>query len=260
MKTVTLIDGDTLVWRVAYKFSEQELQDDQHWQVENQTTLELKQIMDKTATEYMVGFLGDGLPTFRDNLALSVPYKGNRKEKPDWYVKVSPIIKKFLKAKYGFQMVSGIEVDDVLSMTVHSLKEDHELIIAGIDKDLLQIPGKHYNYGNDSWLLVHPEVAEKTLWLQVLTGDSTDNIQGLPGIGPKKAEAILAEHSIDKYPFVVLAAYIKKFGVRVGTLKFSETTNLIMMLPEGKSTPELIANPFKASEGGTDDVSELFNN
>jgi DNA polymerase-1 len=66
------------------------------------------------------------------------------------------------------------------------------------------IPGKHYN-----WMLqrlgkvireariynVSLEEADRFFWTQLLVGDTTDNIKGVPGIGPKKAEALLRECS-----------------------------------------------------------------
>lgn len=76
-----------------------------------------------------------------------------------------------------------------------------EPIICGIDKDLLQIPGKHYQWpiirkGKIVRQAMYHDIDEETGWrnlfTQALTGDTSDNIKGIHGIGPKKAEKILS--------------------------------------------------------------------
>jgi 5'-3' exonuclease len=64
--------------------------------------------------------------------------------------------------------------------------------VVSIDKDMAQIPGWHVNPTKDDFpRWVSEEEADYFLALQWLTGDSTDGIPGLPGIGPKKAEKLL---------------------------------------------------------------------
>ena len=252
MKKLLIIDADSLIWAVAYKFSEEKLSPEDVWMVENRCTLELKDILVESKCTEFVGLMAGSTPVFRNNLALSQPYKGTRKEKPDWYTELSPIIKGFLESKYGFQTVEGIEVDDALSMIANTYahrvrqpeEEEIELILASKDKDMLQIEGNHYNYSTKKWLLVTEEQSEQNLWEQVLKGDSSDSVGGIPGIGAKKASTILEEQPVERYPFVVLAAYIKFFGIRVGTLKFAEACNLLIMLTEGETAIEPVLNPF----------------
>ena len=54
-----------------------------------------------------------------------------------------------------------------------------------------------------------PEEDDYTCWKQALTGDSVDNIKGIPGIGPKKATAILMSDSTDdaSWATAVIKAY-----------------------------------------------------
>ena len=75
----------------------------------------------------------------------------------------------------------------------------------GIDKDLLQIPGNHYNFNKKTHRFVSDDEAHKLLMIQCLTGDRTDNIPGIKGIGPKKAEKILEGVNTD-----VMWRYVKK--------------------------------------------------
>lgn len=87
----------------------------------------------------------------------------------------------------------GLEGDDVIGILATS-----DVIIPGekyiwsIDKDVKQIPGKHLN--EDFQITeVFPEDGEFLFYQQTLTGDSTDNYPGCPGIGPKRAVRILEE-------------------------------------------------------------------
>ena len=245
MKKLLILDADSLIWAVAYKFSEDKIKPEDFWMVENRCTLELKDILVKSGCDQFVGLMGSSEPTFRHRLALTAPYKGTRKEKPDWYIQLSPVIKKFLESKYDFKTVEGIEVDDALAMIANKHEDENiELILASKDKDMLQIEGKHYNYSTETWLLVSKEQSEKNIWEQVLKGDSSDSVGGIPGIGAKKASTILEGHPVEQYPFIVLAAYIKFFGIRSGALKFAEACNLLILLSEGEIAIEPILNPF----------------
>lgn len=263
MKKLVVIDADSLIFRIAYKFNEQEFAEEDLWMVENQATIQLKEILVKSSADEFIGLMTDGESTFRHNLALTNPYKGNRGEKPKWYTDWSPHIKSFLKEKYGFIFTTGIEVDDALGIinTMYQDNEEFEIILASIDKDMLQIPAKHYNYAKDSWLLVTIDQSEENLWRQVLQGDPTDSIVGLPGIGEKKALKILEGHSIDKYPFIVLSAYIKYFGSRTGILKFAETCNLVTLLTKGTIVFEPVLNPFNKTveQELNEDIDNAFN-
>ena len=49
-----------------------------------------------------------------------------------------------------------MEADDLVSIWAYeAIDNNEEYVICGIDKDLLQIPGQHYNYGKDTWQLVN---------------------------------------------------------------------------------------------------------
>ena len=83
--------------------------------------------------------------------------------------------------------------------TIHTTEEN--TIICSPDKDVLkQCIGMHYNYGKG----VHvPDEALKFLWVQVLMGDSTDNIVGIPGVGIKTAENWLKDRTKDFESFAI---------------------------------------------------------
>jgi len=75
-------------------------------------------------------------------------------------------------------------------------RNDPSVIICSIDKDLKGTPGWHYewpHHGNNGKLYwVSQEEADKWFYIQLLMGDkATDNIEGIKGIGEKKARKIL---------------------------------------------------------------------
>jgi DNA polymerase-1 len=94
----------------------------------------------------------------------------------------------------------GLEGDDVVGILFTSDKIiPGEKILVYEDKDLLQLPGLHLRLNRikpgkveDSLFTV--SLAEGDYWhmMQTLTGDVTDGYTGIPGVGPKKAEKILA--------------------------------------------------------------------
>jgi len=86
----------------------------------------------------------------------------------------------------------GMEADDLVRIWAEEARlRKEQFVIASVDKDLQCIPGHHYLIHRDELIYIDEDSADKHYWTQILTGDSVDNIQGLRGIGPKKAERIL---------------------------------------------------------------------
>ena len=126
-----------------------------------------------------------GKNNFRYDIAKTVPYKGNRKDavKPKHF----DALRNHL-GKLGAVTVDGSEADDACAI---ALVESPLAVLVHVDKDLNQLAGKHYNPVKD----IEYEVTEieglYNFYTQMLTGDRTDNIPGLPKIGPVKAVKIL---------------------------------------------------------------------
>ena len=99
----------------------------------------------------------------------------------------------YMVDKYGAVPAHNMEADDLVSIWAHEcIDSDEPYVVAGIDKDLLQIPGNHYNYNKKTHQCVDPDTANYNLMLQCITGDNSDNIPGIQGVGPVKAKKILA--------------------------------------------------------------------
>jgi len=95
---------------------------------------------------------------------------------------------------------------------------------------LYQNKGIHYNYGKAESILVDENEALTFLWKQMLMGDSTDGIVGIPKVGPKTADKWLEPLLPNEMPTYVLNKYIEFFGQAVGITKFAETFKLVYML------------------------------
>jgi 5'-3' exonuclease len=91
----------------------------------------------------------------------------------------------------------GLEADD--AMGIYQDKEGLETTIVTLDKDLLMIPGKHYQwaFGTSKWKKDEKYIEQTPLgglrlfYEQCLKGDKVDNIMGIPGIGKVKAARAL---------------------------------------------------------------------
>jgi len=132
-------------------------------------------------------------------------YKANRKSpKPIWYNE----LRQHLIERHATEVAFGVEADDLLGIA-----QSDNTILASIDKDLDQIPGKHYDFVKDILYEVSEARATRFFWYQLLMGDVTDNIKGIPGCGPKTAARILDGcKSESEYPLVVYEAYESAFG------------------------------------------------
>ena len=118
---------------------------------------------------------------YREKVATLQPYKGNRRNqrKPDNYDDITEYL---IDYHHGW-FVDGEEADDQLG--IRCVKDDHT--IATIDKDLDNVPGWHFNWQKDSLYYVTPLAAMHNFYVQLLTGDSVDNIPGLYKLTGKRA-------------------------------------------------------------------------
>lgn len=122
-----------------------------------------------------------GTGNYREQVATLVPYKGNRKSrKPKYYNE----LRQYAVEIWNAEVVDGFEADDAVSMEQWANK-DKSTIIVGLDKDLWNTPGHHYNFSKKEYSYVTRGEADRTFWMQVATGDPTDNVKGLAKIGDR---------------------------------------------------------------------------
>ena len=217
-ETIALIDGDSLIYFEMGKPTLEEALESLDGR--------LHQMFEMTHATQYAGFLTTG-KCFRYAAAKTKPYKGNRKygDKPI----IFPAIKEYLRQNWNFESIPELEADDLVSIYHDPLKT----VICSPDKDVLyQNKGIHYNYAKAETVIVDETEAETFLWKQMLMGDSTDGIQGIPKIGPKTADIWLKDLIPSEMPTFVLEKYIEKFGYAIGISKFAETFKLIYILKD----------------------------
>ena len=131
-------------------------------------------------------------------------YKANRKGKRNKYVNM---LREHLVLNLDGALASDVyEADDLIYYNTQILSKD-EWIICSIDKDMRQIAGIHFDYyqqkkydedGNEykvrkGFNYVSELQAENLIFEMLLTGDVSDNIKGIHGIGKVKANKIIKD-------------------------------------------------------------------
>lgn len=171
-----LIDGDICAFRCAASSEEAD---------ENICLLRLdrmvREILHVTGADTYEIFLS-GEENFR--YEIFPEYKANRKDvvKPRWL----QACREYLAKEWNAKFAHGWEADDMMGYN-----QTEDTIICSIDKDLLMIPGQHYNFVKNEWYTIEPWDGLKRFYTQLLTGDASDGIPGVRGLGPKKAALLL---------------------------------------------------------------------
>ena len=112
-------------------------------------------------------------------------YKSSRGPKPLLY----SVVREHAEGILTTIVSDGEEADDLLGIAQCKDVDNH--IIATIDKDLLMITGNHYNITTEVKSYITSKEGTLNFYRQILTGDKVDDIEGIKGIGPKKANKIL---------------------------------------------------------------------
>jgi DNA polymerase-1 len=157
----------------------------------------------KRKPDYLICVFDPPGPTFRDTLYDD--YKAHRSPMPDDLYGQLQGIRKLLEAmRIPAVEVKGFEADDVMAtLAVAFAEQGHEVAICTSDKDCRQLINDKIHLYNarkdmmfgakelkDDWGITPEQVVE----LLTLTGDSVDNVPGIPGIGVKTASKLLQEY------------------------------------------------------------------
>ena len=184
---LVILDGDTVAFACAASAEDAEAP----WVATSRAQQMIENILLANETNNIEVWLS-GPENFR--YKVYPEYKANRigAYRPKW----EKAVKNYLVEKWHANWSQGVEADDMVGRRLIEIGTNG--VLAGIDKDLDQIYGWHYNWPltrkgevirEARRYYVTPEMGDRWFWMQLLMGDSTDNIPGLKGIGPKKAEA-----------------------------------------------------------------------
>ncbi|MGV1831312.1 DNA polymerase I [Agrobacterium vitis] len=176
--------------------------------------------------------------TFRKDLYPE--YKANRSAPPEDLVPQFGLIRQATRA-FNLPCIEteGFEADDIIATYARAAEAiGADVTIVSSDKDLMQLVTANvhmYDSMKDKQIGI-PDVIEKwgvppekMIDLQSLTGDSTDNIPGIPGIGPKTAAQLLEEYG-DLETLMARASEIKQNKRRENILAGAELVKLSRQL------------------------------
>jgi len=208
LKTLYLIDGSNYIYRAFYALPKLTNSKGFPTNAIYGFINILKKLIRERNPSYLAVAFDHKAPTFRKEMFED--YKATRKPMPDTLKKQIPVIKEIVKS-YNIASfeIAGYEADDLLAyLAVEAQKKNFKTYIVSSDKDILQVVQENiYIYHPQKGVVLDETDVEKLYGIKplyfsdflALTGDSIDNIPGVPGIGEKTArELILQFGSVEK--------------------------------------------------------------
>ena len=179
---IALVDGDVMCYRIAFA-----CKDDSEGVAVSTMAAFLEEILmvDLGLSDWQI-FL-TGKTNYRKEIAVTAPYKGNRPQEKPAHLE---LLRNYLVTAWGAIMSEGEEADDCIAIKATELGDD--CIMVSVDKDFMQVQGWHYNFVKKEKQYVSAENGLRFFYKQILMGDKADNIVGIKGVGPVKAEKMLA--------------------------------------------------------------------
>lgn len=197
-------------------------------------------------------------------------YKANRAAMPEELVPQIPYIHALVKSfNIGVVCIDGIEADDIIgTLAVRSKREGFDVTIVSGDKDMMQLVGdgvtmldtmKDRRIGPAEVVEKLGVGPEKVIEVMGLMGDSSDNIPGVPGIGPKTALELILEFG-DMENAIAHAGEIRKKSISEKLSRFAEQARLSRRLVTIDTGLELDvrSEDLKRREVDSEAVARLF--
>lgn len=208
-KKIVLIDGHSILFRAFYGLPDLTTSKGEHTNAILGFLHILYKILDEEQPEYLAVAFDTHHPTFRHDIF--VEYKGTRKPMPEELRQQVPVMKDVLRAMNVVVIEKpGFEADDVLgTLAAKAEKEGYRVSLVSGDRDLLQLASERIKVripktkrtGTEIEDYMASDVLEKYkvtpkqfIDLKGLMGDTSDNIPGVPGVGPKTAEKLIVEY------------------------------------------------------------------
>lgn len=246
-----LVDGDVLRYEVGFAA-------EAGWQNEGPPTWDYVEELLRSRIDNICGVVGATAPpilyltgkhNFREQLATRQPYKDRPSNKPWHFANITA----YMKGNYDVRIQDGLEADDLMAIeqTQRMLGGEAESIICTRDKDLFTFPGWKYSWELGNQPQRGPELVSEVGYIrlsndrkkivgggsqffysQCLTGDRTDSILGVEGMGPVKAFELIKDTKTPSEAFkLVREAYRAVYGDD-GDRFLLETGRLLWMTRE----------------------------
>lgn len=195
--TTALLDGDIYCYRVAAACDDK----DEHEVVSGLSGMINDTLGRLEAASFHIFLTADN--NFRREIYPL--YKANRKQPKPRFLQYA---KDYLIQEWNAIIMDELEADDCLAIMA-----GEDTVICSIDKDLQQVAGWHYNFVTDKLFEVDEVQAEFNFWKQMITGDTADNIPGIPKMGNVKATKFLQDIESFAWEDEVKALYERVLSV-----------------------------------------------
>ncbi|MGA0162709.1 MAG: DNA polymerase I [Bdellovibrionota bacterium] len=246
-QAIYVVDASSFIFRAYYALAPLSSKGRPSHAVAGFASMLLKLIRDKQPLSLVVVF-DSKKPSFRKEIFPD--YKANREvPPPDLSGQIEAVIKMCHQAGLSCLQEEGIEADDWIATFVRRYESAHPVVIVSADKDLTQLIDEQVSmydtFREKIWSA--KEVEEK--WgvqpsqmrdLLALTGDTSDNIPGIEGVGPKTASKWLQDFKDIQGIFKNLSKLSEKMQAKIGSSK--EALDLSVKLVSLKDDMKL---PFK---------------
>lgn len=243
---ILLIDADSLIWQSC--FCKKEVSEDGFIHDIDEATHKFDEgVFDMFNRLYEMGHSIDKYKVFvggHNNFRkiVSPTYKANRLFQPK-----PPLlddVRFHAISAWGAYVCNGVEADDTVVATRKAILStdftgEKSVIVASIDKDYKQVPNLlFYNYHSMHLNLSLIEEAEavRFFFMQMLMGDSSDNVMGIKGVGDKKADKILGSGNAFTYLRRTYAEYVKAFKGKA-SYHFRLNASMLKLVEEGITVP-----------------------
>jgi DNA polymerase-1 len=218
-----ILDAHSLIYQVFHAIAEMTGPDGRPTNAVFGFVRDIEFIRREKKPDYFVCAMDASSQTFRHELFAE--YKGHRDEMPDDLRPQIQTICRILEAyKIPILKTEGLEADDFLASVAAQARQKGrqiDVVICTADKDVRQCVNDHVtmydlrrnrlidaNYVIQDWGVRPDQVVD----FQSLVGDSTDNVPGVPGVGPKTATKLLQQYHTLEGVYEHLAEIPGKLG------------------------------------------------
>ncbi len=201
---VFLIDGSSFLYRAFYAFPDLRRSDGFPTNAIFIVLRILLRLLREQKPVYAAFFMDGKGPTFRNDLYPE--YKAQRLKMPeDLAAQIEPLLRGVELMGFKSFVADKVEADDLIAGQAMAQKKYRPVVIMASDKDLRQLLDDDvvmWDPGGKKEVIMTVDDFRKSTGLepeqwpdyQALVGDSSDNIPGVPGVGPKTASLIMEDY------------------------------------------------------------------
>ena len=267
-KTIYLIDGTAYIYRAYHAIRGLSNSRGLPTNAIYGFTRMLIKLMEDRSPEYITMFFDAKGPTFRHEMYKD--YKANRPPMPEDMVVQLPYIKK-VTAAFNLPIIemAGFEADDLIGTTARlAEKEGYSVVIVTGDKDFMQLitdktiiwdPMKDSIISSQTFAEKFGIEPHQMIDVQGLSGDTADNIPGVPGIGQKTALSLIKSYHSMQGVYEKLDTITKK-KQRENLENFKDQAFLSRELVTINTRAPVTLDPekFKVKSPERKELTELF--